>query len=322
MMKHTTLLGYAACSLLLSSITQATSLVYESFDYGELDKDISGTTTNAVGLTGDYSTAYGYDSGTNTQSSQYVATGLTFSGISTTGGALKQTLVTNADSQKEFVYSYASLDVTAPAAGTTVYQSFLTNISASTIEYGGSSAIRVQDSDNLTGNSYGQMQAQATNYQTRPGVGYEGSVYSSGSSGTLALDTTYLYIVKYTNVGGEGGGTATLWVLDNTSYNNWMTIGGGAESELSTYAGSYTATNTDADSISFSSLQSMRLATVEWSVDYYGAPSLTDEIEVTYDEIRYGTLLSDIIVIPEPAVHSLFLSGLTLGVVMLRRRRS
>jgi hypothetical protein len=324
-MKKISLFGYATCSLILCSIAHSSTLAYEGFNYGDTSQDIGGQAVGngAYGFSGNYTTVTGTSGNSNVQTSTYNSTGLSFSGYQTTGGSLTLSVAPTIDETKEYVYSYINFDTTATG---TVYQSFLANVSVNTMSSGSAGTqIRSQSNASLTGKTDSGMTVEPVALGlsgSKPKIGYDADTQFAGGS-SVTLGTTYLYIAKYTNVGETGGGTASLWVLDNVSFLDWQS-NGGLEADLDLYA-DFTSTDTASSTISLSDSESMRLTATEFSVDYNtGATSysVSGELTTTYDEIRYGTSLSDIIVIPEPSAYSLILSGLTLGMVMIRRRRS
>ena len=79
-------------------------------------------------------------------------------------------------------------------------------------------------------------------------VGY-GSTGPDGNAG-LTLNTTYLIINRFTNVGAPGGGSATLWAVTEDQFESLITNPNGITE--STLAGtSVTATATSSSPSSF-----------------------------------------------------------------------
>ncbi|MDF3131198.1 PEP-CTERM sorting domain-containing protein [Kiritimatiellaeota bacterium B1221] len=326
----TFLLTLPLISLFNAQLLQASTLVYEGFNYGGSDGAIHGQAIGggAFGLSGSYTTVtQGLDGPSgNTLTSNYISSGLSLSNISTTGGALETSIVTNRAEVKEGLYSHASLSLGSAATGT-IYRTMLGRISENTFAVGNPFAeARIQSSASITGNSNGSMGvAPKGNFSgTRPSIGYDGSTSHSGSS--LALDTTYLFVSKYTNVGSAGGGTASLWILNESDYDAWQ-LSGGTEGTIEANA-TVTASKTDPSQIDFDNTKSLRFASGDFSVDFNSgstAYSSNGELTVIYDEIRFGTSLNDVVVvtIPEPSTLSmLLLSGCgLLSLWRIRRKR-
>ncbi|WPJ95185.1 hypothetical protein SH580_17320 [Coraliomargarita algicola] len=316
---------------LAASTASADLLVYEGFNYGGSDTAINGIAVGggAVGLTGSYATATGTSGSGNTQASTYLATGLSFSNLSTTGGSLQQSVIPKIDLTKEYVYSSVALDTSATGD---IYGSMLVNIATSELTLGGDSSnsgisdLRVQDSSNLTGNANSSMLTTAKR-ASQAGVKAGASYTANGPiSGSNAINTnqTYLFITRYTNVGLAGGGTANLWVLDETQYDLWQ-ADGGSEIDLATYALMETS-NSGTDTIAFDATKSIRVGTGEFNLDFNSGSanySNLGELTVTYDEIRYGSTLGDVVVVvPESSQYSLILGALLACFVGARRRRA
>ncbi|MDF3131201.1 hypothetical protein P0Y35_18475 [Kiritimatiellaeota bacterium B1221] len=311
--------------LLAAGVASGAPLVYEGFNYGGSSGAIDGTVTNALGLTGSYSTANGTSGNENVQTATYNSTGLTFAGYQSSGGSLTMSVAPRIDSTKEYVISHVEFDTTATGD---IYHSFLANVGVNTMSSGSAGTeIRSQTTSTVTSSATksGASMTVAPNRSgssgTLPRVGYEADVNNAGGS-SVDLGSTYLYISKYTNVGGAGGGTATLWVLDNASFVDWQN-NGGLEASLGTYA-DFTSTDSKSNTIIFGTDRSLRLTAQEYSLNFNSGPtnySLNGELTTTYDEIRYGTSLNDIIAIPEAGTGVLVIVG-WVSCLVLRRRNS
>tara|TARA_R100000027_G_scaffold67699_1_gene67928 strand:- start:8485 stop:9489 length:1005 start_codon:yes stop_codon:yes gene_type:complete len=329
--QYPTLLAIVAGSLITTS-SSASLLVYEGFNYGESSMNIDGVSVGggATGLTGSYSTSTGTSGNGNVQTSIYNSSGLTFSNLSTTGGALTQTVSPTIDSTKEYTYSHAAINTSGTG---TIYNSMLVRVDSNALSNptlgqnpsnSGVSDMRIQSTSSLTGNGNGSMvtNAKRSNQGSqKPGTSYTANGFIGGS-GTISLAETYLFITKYTNVGGVDGGDATLWVFDETGFDTWQ-ANGGLEGDLSTYAFMET-TNTSSTAIAFDATKSMRFSTGEFSVDFNSGADNYDNvgtIGATYDEVRYGTSLGDVIsAIPEPSQFALGFGFLALCLPFLRRK--
>ncbi|WFB37654.1 PEP-CTERM sorting domain-containing protein [Kiritimatiellota bacterium B12222] len=308
-------------SVFVSQPLQATTLVYEGFNYGDSDGAIHGQAVGggAIGLNGSYTTktdASGHATAT------YRSTGLSFTGLPTSGGALEMSVTASLDNTKE--YALTHVPFTATATGD-IYQSVLVNISANSISGGyGDSLIRNQDTANMQSNGNGAMSVYANKPSNdTPAVGYDSSTSNTGLG--LTLDTTYILINKFTNVGDAGGGKASLWIMDNDSYSDWMSLGNGLEANLNTYADT-SASRSSSNQIDFDTSRSLRISVGDFYVDYNSTSSNYNgagELTVIYDELRYGTTLESITVIPEPSTFSLLLlSGLGFFTMLRMRRKT
>ncbi|MBC2602849.1 hypothetical protein [Puniceicoccus vermicola] len=320
-------------SILGPAFANANLFVYEGFNYGGSSMDINGVSVGggALGLSGAYSTSTGTSGNGNVQASTYNPTGLEFSNIQTTGGSLYQNVSPTILQDKEYVYSHASFDTVATG---TVYQSMLARVDSNNLanatlgkdpSNSGISDLRAQDTSDIIGNGNGYMSAQ-TKRPNQGGVKV-GAYYSANGSisgsGSINLSEVYLFVSRYTNVGGAGGGEANMWVFNETSYDSWQ-ANGGLESDMNTYA-LISTSNSSTDTITLSDSQSMRIATAEFSVDFNsGADNYdnTGEISTSYDEIRFGSSLGDVIsTIPEPSQYSLIAGILFMSLAVLRRRK-
>ncbi|WFB37657.1 hypothetical protein P3T73_07780 [Kiritimatiellota bacterium B12222] len=320
--------SFCAClvlmPLLAGGVASGAPLVYEGFNYGGSSGAMDGITTNALGLTGDYATSTGTSGNGNVQTATYNSTSLSFTGYQSSGGSLTMSLAPEIDNTKEYVLTSVGFDSTATGD---IYHSFLANIGANTMSNGSAGTeIRSQTTSNVNssatkvGASMTVAPNRAGSSGNRPSVGYEAD--TSSGNGLVDVGSTYLYISKFTNVGGVGG-TASLWVFDNAGFVAWQN-GGGLEADMGTHA-SFTSTDTRAAAnILFNSNNSMRLSATEFSLNYNtGASnySLSGELTTTYDEIRYGTSLNDVIAIPEASTGALVILGMMAFFGLSRKKK-
>ncbi len=304
------------------------TLVYEGFNYGGSDQDIAGVTASGIGLAGTYGTVNNDEAnGSSTQTSIYTSNGLSFGGLSTSGGALIQSVNATTDLTKEYVYTTIPLNITI-GAGTTVYQSMLINMTSNTFSAGyGESKFRVVDTSHPIGNDHGGLTTSLGNdvdHGINASVAYDENDPSDAPV-SISAAVTYLSISKYTNVGAPGGGQATMWLLTEAQFADWMQ-NSGEEAGLNSTSGvlktgfAWATNERDIDLT-----KSLRFSTGEATVDFNGPGSLysnTGEITTVFDEIRYGTSLGDVIVaVPEPSTYALIVSSLIIGAATYRHRR-
>ena len=142
-----------------------------------------------------------------------------------------------------------------------------------------------------------------------------GANNSSGSDSTPVVlqDTTYLVVGNFTNVNGAaftGGTQATMWIFDEAAYDDYK-VGSLDESGLDTNTLARVTHSSGTD-----------FAAQLDSGDFFRLSSLTGfgtNNRTVFDEVKLGTTLNDVVVVPEPASVALAAAG---GVLLLRRRRS
>ncbi len=285
---------------------QGELLVYEGFNYGLSDNtSINGTTTNATGLTGEYSVSVG-GTGSSAAVANYRTSGLSFgsSYLSSSGGALNQRSYIGGSS-----VTGAQLDTSAVSGE--LWGSFLfryDNVGGiSTASYirlntglnSGSATDWFTSSSDISGSSQ------------QPAISYDGGTNTSSSSG-YTQGTTYLMLSKFTNVSaalsGGSPGVASQWFLTQSGYENWLAAGG-EEADLSTYAtGTATSTATS--------------GTYDFSdyLQYVAYSTSNPSASIFIDEVRYGTSMGDVIAIPEPSTFILLFGEMALLGLALHRR--
>jgi len=307
---------FGLLALFSTTLTAHSSLlVYEGFDYGATRTDgqtIAGQSAAAtLGLQGFYATTTsgGADPGTAVYTNQ----GLSFDNfLPSSGGALKQS--TPAVSTLAFSVAGVTLD-TGTQTGT-LYSSFLFQRQDQTSANGKFFQVRLN-----TGNTTGAASAyfrQAADQQTvnRPGTSYgTGNPTTASDTGSIADDTTYLVISRFTNVGTElsagSPGVATTWVFAQSDYNVWRSIGGSQESTLGDYA-TWTATQSaTSGTFTFANDRAIQFALLGGNDG--GAYTIVT------DELRWSTTL-DVVAIPEPTTATLLLVLTVLVSVVIRRR--
>lgn len=288
-LRITALLAFAGLSPSVSS--QAALLVYEGFT-GYTAGQLGGQKPNAntIGL----DTAVGYYDGAGTRTAGYTleTTGLTLGSLATGGGALKFTAGTNVIG--------ADIDIGATAFTGTLWSSYLVKLTTrSTAAFGDGTVIRIGNSPGDSTNGHFNSWADSRTSSVKSenvAVGYSNAnPTSSNGSGPLALNTTYIILNRFTNVGNAAGGTATLWALTETQFTAFLAADG-EESDLT--PGSYTATattDTVTGSYIFSSTQAVGIVSVA-----------TTGI---FDELRFGSDLASVIptAIPEPAATAIWI---------------
>jgi hypothetical protein len=145
-----------------------------------------------------------------------------------------------------------------------------------------------------------------------PGVAGARSQAITLISGTAAAnDATYLLVAKFQNVGTTG--SATVWVLTPQNYSA-LVSGGITEAGLN---GNFTYKAASANNF-YASRQIDAGDFLQLNM-YSGFQGVSSGI---YDEVRYGTTLDSVVLVPEPATWSLCAAGLMgLAALACRGRR-
>ena len=297
-----------ALALASASVTHASLLVYEGFN-GYTAGQLVGQTPNANTIGLNSSVGYYDDGVTTTRTLNYTlqTTGLTFGSLATSGGALKFTAGTNV----------IGADISIGTAFTgTLWSSYLVSLSTRGAVANDGAVIRIGDkpSDSTGGHFNSWADSRPSTASTNVSSGYGATTLTTtNGNASLALNTTYIIINKFTRVGqtlsAGSPGVSTLWALTAAQYATFLSAGG-TESLLT--AGSVTATATNSvtsGTFTFSSTDSFAIVSV-------------NDVGV-YDELRFGSALADVIpsAIPEPAATSLLLAACCGAFVFTRRRR-
>lgn len=295
--------------LTITASAPAALLVYEGFDgYAAGTRlDQYAPNANTIGL--DTATTY-YD-GTGTRTANYTlqASSLTLGALQTNGGSLAFTAGTNVIG--------ADIDIGPAAHEGTLWASYLVTLSSRGDANGNGAVVRVGNtpSDHNSGhfNSWADSRANSSTKNVSVGYGPAGSSQPDNGSDPLALNTTYIIISSFTNVGvalgTETPGVASLWALNEGQFAAFITAGGD-EAALELISVTATATQTlESGTLTFSSADAIGLVTVQDAG--------------VLDELRFGSTLADVtpLLIPEPAAVGV-LAGLAALAFGLSRRRA
>ncbi|WFB35224.1 hypothetical protein P3T73_13745 [Kiritimatiellota bacterium B12222] len=308
-----------AGTLLAASSIQAAILVSENYDSkatGTLANSSSGqdASLGSIGLTGDYD----FNGDGAGQNLNVVAGGLAFSTYSSASGNSLQ--ATSFGTKGTGGVAVAQLSLAADYTGT-LYSSYLINFS-SIASGSGAGYTRITSTSGATsGASRLSLRADAaTNNVITPGVSYDNSSVVDGMN-NLAIDTTYMMIGRYTNVGtalsGSTEGVATMFALTADQWDSFI-AGGGDDAYLDgasvgTGSGQISAWAEDtATAGTFSFANGDFVQTV-----VAASSSGTETFRI--DNMLYGTSLADVAVIPEPSTVLLGVIG-ALALLICRRR--
>lgn len=301
-------LGVSAVLLAASFVpSQAALLVYEGFNY-TTGSALNTITPNASTTGLDKTTAYGGSGVAN----YTVQSGLTFGSLTTTGGSISSAAsVTAVGAVKLSLTSYVG----------TLWSSYLVNFSSlSNATVGNGALTRVSNDTSNNGerfNSYADSRTSTGSPTTNLGIAYNAASNITVGTTSLSLNTTYILISKYTNVGSavnSGTGTGTLYALSLSQFNSFISAGG-AESWLnaasigtgaSDVTGRVSSTNNASSTYLFQSGAYAQFVNVNDGV--------------TFDELRYGSTLTDVVPVPEPGTVGL--AALGAGTAFLFRRKN
>lgn len=301
-----TLFVLAALPLCASS-AQAALLVYEPFAY------TSGVALNTLtpnASTQGLSTTLAYG-GSGSESYTVQSSSLSFAGLRTDGGSVSFTSGTRVGA--------ARLDLAANYSGT-LYNSYLVTMSARGGVDTDGIGLRVAN-DNTSGGDRFSAYADARDLTNNREVGVN---YGSGTSGVthsgvnLALDTPYLIIARFTNVGivlsPSTQGVASIFAMTEAQFANFKASGGDdAYLDNATVSGAASGITARAvDGALESGTFSFNTGNFFAMVGVSGVGS--------FDEVRYGSTLADVTPVPEPASALLAALG-SLGMLAMRRSR-
>ncbi|OJU98316.1 MAG: hypothetical protein BGO12_02680 [Verrucomicrobia bacterium 61-8] len=287
--------------------SQAALLVYEGFNYSA-GLALNTITPNASTAGLDKTVAYAGNGAVN-----YVTgSGLTFGALTTSGGSISSAAsVTAVGAAKLSLNTYVG----------TLWSSYLVSFSSiSNTAVGNGALTRVANDISNNGerfNSYADSRIPSGSPSTNIGIAYNAASNITVGTTALSLDTTYILISKYTNVGSAvnaGTGTGTLYALSLSQFNSFLSAGG-AESWLNSASIGTGASNVTGRVSSTNNANSTYLFQ---SGGYAQFVNVNDG--VTFDELRYGSTLADVTPVPEPG--TLGLAALGVGTAFLLRRKN
>ncbi len=300
-------LGVSASLFAVSLMhSQAALLVYEGFDY-TTGSTLSNITPNASTVGLDTTTAYSGSGVAN----YTVQSGLTFGPLTTSGGSISALGSTSVGAAKLSLNSYVG----------TLWSSYLVNFSSVANDAMGNGALtRVANNNSNNAerfNSYADSRVSSGSPTTNLGIAYNAATNITVGTTALSLNTTYILISKYTNVGSSvnaGTGTGTLYALSLSQFNSFLSAGG-SETWLNAAT---IGTGTSDVTGRVSSINNAGSTYLFQSGAYAQFINVNDS--VTFDELRYGSTLTDVVPVPEPG--TLGLVALGVGTAFLFRRKN
>lgn len=302
------MIGVLGVSSLASAIA-----VYEPFNYPNVTNGSTmvGVTTNATGLTGSYLLGAGTNSNGATASEMtYDTTGLTFGDLQTQGGSV---VVTSPANQRASLTAQLNI---SPAAGSTLYGSFLFNSSANTNPGFAVAGLLLGSEDQYDATSVISILPEAYN-ETNGYLNIPGIAAANGTGTVLSLNTTYMELFQVSGINGTSGPiNASEWTLSASQFAHF-------QGDLTASALNAASTGTAADDVT-------QMATLnDASPSSYPAISSSSYLSLfsynmtnNYDEVRLSTTsLAETAPVPEPASLGLFAVG-GLGLLLLKRRKT
>jgi hypothetical protein len=292
----------------VAPVSRADLLVYESFS-GYTAGALNGQTATGTGLTGNYATTAGSGAYSVTN------TGLGLFNLPSAGGAVNFSVNSGVN-----VGAALDLGAASPVNGT-LYTSYLYRKGGNfSTDAGSLVEMRVNDTQNGT-SAASRFRTQANTDTTSSnnfGAGYDAT--PTVGTGTAFTDNAnpFLIIGRFTNVGVAGStGTATLFAMNATQYESYKAAAD-PENYLDTTAVGTGPTQiwarvSDSGAASTYNFQSgnfLQLAAFGSAGSAQGG---------TFDELRVGTLLTDVAPVPEPG--SAALVAVAAGAALGRRRR-
>lgn len=289
---------------ILTAGASAGKLLEEQFSGGEYT--IGGSISGKTGGTGFGS---GWTITTAGSSTATVAAGLGFSDFAASGNALTINIAQTGFGGLITVSRDVG-DSSAPAIGGELWASYLyRNNSGGT----GGDDSRMQFTEPNGSNARFLLTSRDDAAELNGGVGVDNSDEGGTSNRSLQDGSIFLLIAKFTNFGAGSAATpqnGRFWALRPSDYD-LIKSGGITEAELDTNFYSRGNDNPVTSPISYSTANLFGISgTIGVASGAYN---------YTVDELRYGTLLTDVVPIPEPS--SLCLLGLG-GALLARQRRT
>ena len=297
------LVAVAGVVLALASAAQATVIVYDGFDNGTVNLGTLAGQGGGTGFSGNWVF------GLNSDTSGYQAAGLTFSNLQVTGGHATMAAPSGAVAARRTVSRPLGVTQTGTIWGSYLIRSPLISVNVAGV------LVHTAANGHDDSNTFGVFPTRygATNGQMR--VSAPGTGSNLEFDGSLSTDTTYINLLKFTNLGGGSQlHTLTTWTLTEAQFDNFK-AGGMLESALN--AASLGTGSTQVVQRGTHSRTTVESLT---TTDFFSLHTINAADQaVRFDEVRISNVsLDEVTPIPEPATMGLLALG---GVAGLRRRR-
>jgi hypothetical protein len=300
------------------SSAHASLIVYEGFDYGPLSSLLGGLgNTTEIGLQGAWTS-----NGTGQTTVEYIASGLTFSDLSVTGGLAQLNGVIPVAGDRTAA-AFRQLNV--PDQSGTLWGSYLFRKNSDAVPRS-VAALLQGNVANMTDNTAYFSLANNEFNQTVGGVRVSALV---GGNMALAngeiplLGTTYLFVFKLENIGAPSGSTqtASAWMLSEAQYDNFK-LDGLDESELNGATLGSLATDV-MERVSLTTTSGLASPGTFDASDFIRFFNFSGgELITQFDEVKFSnaSLNEAVVGIPEPSAVLAMLGGMGMLIGIQRSR--
>lgn len=294
MTKQRMLLSLASL-LALPAAASAALIAYDGFD-------IPGSPTTVVGGAGSSSAGNASWTAANWSVIQtnlpYTATGLSFPGLSTVGGAATDNSASTLGARRPFDVSSTTasdLDWTRGLSsddGKVLWFSVLVNMPAAS---GGDFRVKILNSGGSNNGGVGFAANVSNNGFFKAEIG---TTNGSGTF-TFADDTTYFIVGKYQGSATAGADTMSIWAFSSGLPADESSLG----APIDTVSGDYSYLSTTGNETRFAMIRGGGIG------------------QGIADELRIGDSFLDVVPVPEPSAIAALFAGLVLAFAFLRRRK-
>lgn len=295
-----------------------TLLVYEGFNYALAGgTSMDGVAATGQGLSGNYAVTSTLN-GTGTGSVTYSTSGLSFGSnfFAVQGGGLSQSAFGQNGTNNASVGANVAMDLSFSPTGT-IYNSYLVRFSSQNSNDGASTGVAANNGSTSFFIGAADANINSGTANRKPGIAYDSSTTANYNGNSLSNGVTYLVVTRYTNTGtalsGATPGTATLWLFDQTAYQAWYNDGS-LEAQLSAFALGTASESATSGTFGLQDEYLLRFFNTSGTNGSSGTQT------AVIDEVRWGTALGDVVVVPEPSASLLALGTLIFG--WSRRRRA
>jgi hypothetical protein len=278
------LMTAALMSVLCVSNIWAAALMSESFDYelGELAGNSGG-----IGWGGAWTM-------TDSDGTATVVGGLSFSDYEVSGNAARITMTSNDGFKDVIAMRQVGINVTSGD----LWVSFL---------YAQPDAPLASVASRTSEIRHGLKLRMKPKNSGSQGVAVDYGAGAAASGGwNVQSGETFMIVTRFADLGQAEGGEATMWVLSESHYDQIKAGGITVEELMAVHA------------LAPSAPHSNRTLTTDDFVNMLVADSSNTSFSAVFDELNYGTSLSDVVV-PEPATMLMF--GFGIAGVFLKRNK-
>jgi len=289
---------FSFAALASLSASWGSLLLYEGFDY-TAGSTLNNITPNASTVGLNKTVAY---AGNGASNYTVQASSLSLGSLQVSGGAIQTAAATSVAAGKMSAASYSG----------TLWSSYLVSLSSTGTAASDGAVVRLSN-DTTNGaerfNAYADNRLSTGGNAAKLGLSYNAANNATVGSTGLDLNTTYIIISSYSNVGSSvaaGTGTARLWALSASQFGSFVAAGRTEAYLTSASVGMGASQVTGAIANTNSAASTYTFA----SGNYADFVSVNDT--TTFDELRYGSTLLDVTPVPEPVALALLPAALLL----------